>query len=110
VAEVAAAQPAGPLLRAVAVVTVAVVAGQPLQRGPGALPVAPAAGCLPSRFGTQQPAGVDLVASPGGRGVALHALWPAGTLAAAAVAGAAARPSQATLPQACFAGLWWSRP
>ena len=46
----------GPL---VAVLAVAVPAGQPLQRGPGQLPVAAPAGDLPPGFAAQQPLRVD---------------------------------------------------
>jgi hypothetical protein len=43
------------------VVAVAVPAGQALERGPGRLPVTPAAGRLAAGLATQQPIGVNLV-------------------------------------------------
>jgi hypothetical protein len=83
VAEVAATQSVGTLVWAVAVVTTAaVVVGQPLQRSPGVLPVAPAAGAGAAGLGAQQPARIDPVASLGG-GLALCSDRLSGTLAAA---------------------------
>jgi hypothetical protein len=69
----------------VAVVAVAVVVGQAVQRSPGGAPVAAAAGGLVSGFGAQQPACVDPVASLGGRRVTLRPVRLAGMVAAAAV-------------------------
>ena len=98
---------------AVAVVAVEVVA-QALQRGLDTLPVAAAAGRLPTGLGAQQPVGVDRCSLTGRRHgpppsevAAAAALrlpaGPAGLLAGEPVAGAAARPSRASLPPRCFA-------
>jgi hypothetical protein len=102
---------------AVAVLTAAaVVVGQPLQRGPGALPVAPAAGAVAAGLGAQQPLRPD----PVGRGPLPLGCWrlavigpPTATRVTAAVrgvAGAAGRSSRATLSPPCFVGGGWSRP
>jgi hypothetical protein len=56
-----AAGPVAVRMPLVALVAVAVPAGQPLERGPGRLPVAAAAGTRPARLGAQQPLGIDLV-------------------------------------------------
>ena len=70
-------QPAGALLRAVAVVVVAVVVGQALQRRPDALPVAAAAGGVVAWFASEQPARANPVALGGHRGYAAR-LVPGG--------------------------------
>jgi hypothetical protein len=120
----------GTLVEAVAVLpAAAVVVGQALQRGPGGLPVAAPAGVVAAGLGAQQPTRVDLVGRgplPRGRRRLAVGGPPAGTLGVAAaalrrlplavgrppvdaVAGAAARPSRATLPPPCFASGGWSR-
>jgi hypothetical protein len=61
----------------VAVIAAAVVVvGQPLQCGPDALPVAPAAGVVAAGLGAQQPTRIRPMAPLGGRQVAVGCRRP----------------------------------
>jgi hypothetical protein len=61
-----AVEAAAELVAVVAVIAVAAPASQALERAPGRLPVAAAAGRLPAGLGAQQPLGIDRV-PPAGR-------------------------------------------
>src|SRR5688572_24926463 len=91
-AEIAAPEPAGPLLGAVPVVTVAVMVGQPLQGGPGAVPVAAAAGGVAVWFGAQQPAQIGPVPLVGRRPPSRPAALVVTASVVAAVPGSLAGP------------------
>src|SRR5215218_4158411 len=100
--ELGAAATAGPValrMQLVTVAAVAVPAGQALERGPGHLPVAAAAGGLPARLGAQQPLGVDLVPLADGRGRPLPVV-----AAAIGVGGAAAAARLPAAPAGLLPG------
>src|SRR5918992_6265811 len=95
-AEVTARAAAGTLAVRMPVVTVVAVptpAGQPLQGGPGGLPVTTAAGRLAAGLGVQQPAGVDPMALGGQDGRPLLAVAVAGAIGAGGAAVASRLPA-----------------